>query len=209
MFRQLRILFLSGLAALLPIVLTLYLLYWLVVTADRLLGRWVAALLPSDWSLPGVGLAAALGLILLSGLLLRVWGIRQLVRMGQELLERLPLVRLFYAPLRELSGLIAPGGDNNLRGQPVAVRLLDEAELIGFVTAELVDGALGRQGELVAVYLPMSYQLGGYTLFLPARQLRKLDLSAEAAMRLALTAGVSGVPGSKAARGKHSGAVSH
>jgi uncharacterized membrane protein len=47
---------------------------------------------------------------------------------------------------------------------------------------------------MVAVYFPMSYQIGGYTLLLPREQLEPLDLPVEAAMRLVLTGGMSGAP---------------
>jgi uncharacterized membrane protein len=45
---------------------------------------------------------------------------------------------------------------------------------------------------LVAVYFPMSYQIGGYTALLPRSRIERLDLPVEAAMRLVLTGGISG-----------------
>jgi uncharacterized membrane protein len=46
----------------------------------------------------------------------------------------------------------------------------------------------------VAVYLPMSYQVGGYTLFLPRSALTPIDMSREDAMRFILTAGLKSQP---------------
>ena len=43
-----------------------------------------------------------------------------------------------------------------------------------------------------AVYLPMSYQMGGYTLYLPRSMLTPIDMSVEDALRFAITAGMSG-----------------
>ncbi|MGH8630174.1 MAG: DUF502 domain-containing protein, partial [Burkholderiales bacterium] len=64
--------------------------------------------------------------------------------------------------------------------------------VMGFVTREefsdLPAGVAG-DGE-VAVYLPMSYQIGGYTVFMPRSQLREIQMSREDAMRFVLTAGV-------------------
>ena len=57
-----------------------------------------------------------------------------------------------------------------------------------------VDKAFGRlfaSDDPVAVYLPFSYQIGGYTLFLPRSCLRPIDMSFEAAMKLVLTGAVS------------------
>ncbi|MFZ9061550.1 MAG: hypothetical protein ACO218_10050, partial [Steroidobacteraceae bacterium] len=48
----------------------------------------------------------------------------------------------------------------------------------------------------VAVYFPMSYQIGGYTLMVPRERLQPLDLPVETAMRVVLTGGMSGTSGS-------------
>lgn len=43
----------------------------------------------------------------------------------------------------------------------------------------------------VAVYLPLSYQIGGYTLLVPRSAVKPVDMSLEDAMRFTLTAGLS------------------
>jgi uncharacterized membrane protein len=63
---------------------------------------------------------------------------------------------------------------------------------MGFVTRrEFGDmpAGVGREGE-VAVYLPMSYQIGGYTVFLPREQAVPVLMSREEAMKFILTAGL-------------------
>ena len=69
------------------------------------------------------------------------------------------------------------------------------------------EGTAPRQGaghlcaegdDLVAVYLPMSYMIGGYTVFLPRELIEPTSLSVEAGMRLALMGGVQGAPGAGA-----------
>jgi uncharacterized membrane protein len=70
---------------------------------------------------------------------------------------------------------------------------LGSARLIGFVTEEHVHPRMLSQPEpdLVPVYFPMSYQIGGYTLYLPKSELEETQLSVEEAMRLVLIGGVS------------------
>jgi uncharacterized membrane protein len=68
---------------------------------------------------------------------------------------------------------------------------------MGFVTRSEFDdlpAGVGRKGE-IAVYLPMSYQIGGYTLFLPREQAEPVEMSREAAMKFILTAGLKAAPG--------------
>jgi uncharacterized membrane protein len=66
-------------------------------------------------------------------------------------------------------------------------------QLLGFVTREsFTNIPLNPSAEdPVAVYLPMSYQIGGYTLYLPRACLTPVDMPFEEAMRMAVTAGVS------------------
>jgi uncharacterized membrane protein len=76
----------------------------------------------------------------------------------------------------------------------VMVEVVDkDTRLMGLVTredfSELPDGI--KDGETVAVYLPMSYQMGGFTLFVPKEKVKAVDMSIDEAMRFTLTAAVS------------------
>jgi uncharacterized membrane protein len=65
--------------------------------------------------------------------------------------------------------------------------------LIGFVTQEHANTlGLGGADDLIAVYLPMSYQIGGYTIYVPRSRVTETELTVEQAMRIALTGGVRG-----------------
>ena len=63
----------------------------------------------------------------------------------------------------------------------------------GFVTRRDFSALPPNLGDehTIAVYLPMSYQVGGYTLMLPRDAVEPLDMSVDEAMRYALTAGMS------------------
>jgi uncharacterized membrane protein len=67
------------------------------------------------------------------------------------------------------------------------------ARVLGFVTEEHVNPRLfgAEAADLVAVYFPMSYQIGGHTLYLPKHELVETDLSVEEAMRMILIGGVT------------------
>ena len=73
------------------------------------------------------------------------------------------------------------------------MRFAENLHLIGFVTREDFRGTpFGlADADTVAVYLPMSYQIGGYTVLLPRRLIEPIDMSVEDALRFAVTAGMS------------------
>ena len=68
--------FFTGLAAVLPVLLTIYILSWLGSKAESVLGETIKLLLPDRWYTPGMGLLAGVVLIFLVGLTLRAWVVR-------------------------------------------------------------------------------------------------------------------------------------
>jgi uncharacterized membrane protein len=185
--------FLTGLAAILPIAITLSLLWWLGAAAETLLGGLLRAVLPETAYFPGLGLLVTLGVIFGIGVLLRAYVVQGLFDWVEGLMERIPVVKTIYGVMRDMMDLVS--GDLRERfGDAVLVTLPGtDYRLVGFVTREDFAGLpreLGSDGT-IAVYLPMSYQIGGYTLMLPRTQVQPLNLSLEDAMRYTLTAGVS------------------
>jgi len=191
-FRRLARTFLTGLAVVLPIVITIAVLLWVVTTAERMLGAVAGVLLPGDSYPRGLGLALAVALIFGVGVLMEAVYFRRLMGWVEELLNRIPLVKTVYGAVRDLMSLFSKAGTRRF-SKVVMVRFPGiGARLIGFVTIEDFTGlAVAAGPDEVAVYLPMSYTIGGYTLLLPRSCLTPLDMSLEDAMRFVVTAGMS------------------
>ena len=100
--------------------------------------------------------------------------------------------------LRDFMNFLSRPQEQGLH-QVVLVRLGDtDLRVMGFVTREDLAGLPPGMGEpgMILVYLPMSYQVGGYTALLPRDAVQPVDMSFEEAMRFTLTAGLS-VPAAK------------
>ena len=184
--------FLKGLVAVLPVAATLYLVYWLGSTAESILGGPLRALLPADRYWPGLGLLVGFLLVLLAGVMVNAYVVRRLLRLGESMLARIPIVKTIFGALKDIT-LFLPASGKARDLKRVVVWHMGSAQLIGFVTEEQVNTRLfgAAAAELVAVYFPMSYQIGGYTLYLHKDELKETDLSVEEAMRLVLIGGVS------------------
>lgn len=185
--------FLKGLVAILPIVVTLYLIYWLASLSETILGGLLQSILPVYF--PGLGLLLAIAGIFALGLLLNAWLVRRLFDVGEALMQRIPLIKTIYGAVKDLMGFFSGSGEDRAsQVVTVAFKVGDaEARLLGLVTRE---DFLGLPPELggpddIAVYLPMSYQIGGFTLMLPRSQVKAVDMSMDRAMRFAVTAGMS------------------
>ena len=185
---------LKGLVALLPIGLTVYLVYWLAVAAEKLFSRVLKLVIPDSVYWPGLGLVAGLVVLYLAGLAVNAYVVRRALRLSDDLFARIPVVKTFYVAIRDFMTFFPSAGKGSDLKRVVLVPF-GPGKAIGFVTSES-STALGlAEGEdLVAVYLPMSYMIGGYTVFLPRHAIEPTALSVEAGMRLALMGGVHGGP---------------
>jgi uncharacterized membrane protein len=185
--------FLRGVAVLLPLAITVSILYWIGVTLESLLGGLMRLLLPDELYRPGLGLGVALLIILAAGILVRAWIVGKVVEIGERLIAQVPLARSIYGAVRDFTRFLSVASERDHMDQVVLVRIADDIHLVGFVT-EGDPGFLGVEWEgdvPVPVWVPMSYQIGGYTVLVPRSRLTRLDLSMEDAMRWVLTAGVS------------------
>ena len=186
-------LFLKGLAVVIPVALTLAILWWVAAGAERLMGAILKFTLPDGWYIPGMGLVSGLVLIALIGLLSHVLIFQKLFNLGETIFRRLPLVKTIYIAIKDFIAYLSPEKGSEM-GKVVMVQLPGQSfQVIGFVTREqFTDLPFTPAAEApVAVYMPMSYQIGGYTLFLPRECLTPLDIPFEQAMRLVLTGAVT------------------
>ncbi|HEY4367797.1 MAG TPA: DUF502 domain-containing protein [Steroidobacteraceae bacterium] len=190
--RRIWNIFLKGLAAILPVALTIYVVFWLGKTAESILSGPLRFILPSGRYWPGLGLLVAFVFILLVGILVEAYIVRRMLRFGESLFARIPIVKTIFGALKDFTRFLPAGGKGRDLKRVVMWRS-GSAHAIGFVTEEQVSQRLlgAMSDEVVAVYFPMSYQIGGYTLYLPKTELVETDLTVEEAMRMILIGGVT------------------
>lgn len=191
---------LTGLITILPITLTIYLLYWLVTSSEHLLGQQLKVLLPEGIYRPGLGVALGLVLCFLVGMLMHTYVMQRLFAWSEDLFLKLPVIRSVYPTIRDFFEYFSPMRKKDFR-QVVAVKLPENGlEVVGLVTQtdrSRMPKNFGEGEDCVLVYLPMSYMIGGYTAVVPRANVRELDITMDEAMRFILTAGVTGVGGRK------------
>lgn len=182
--------FLRGLLAVLPLGLTLYVLFALVSWSERLAWQLLRPLF-GDVYLPGLGLLLAVALILLAGFLVSSQTTARLLSWVELPFTNLPVVKSIYSSLKSFADYFAPHQREETSQQVVLLRPPGaEWEIVGLVTRRHLHGlpAGFLPGDRVAVYLPMGYMIGGYTLFVPRSWLVPIDMSVEEAMRSSLIA---------------------
>lgn len=191
MFKSISKILLTGFITLLPVILTVYLLYWLAVSSENVMGTALRWVLPNATYFPGLGMIAGLVVVFVVGLLMKAILIRQIFTFGERILYQLPLIKTVYRAMRDLFDFFTPKEEG--LGEVVAVTY-NGTEMIGFITQtdekKLPESFRGQ--DKVLVYLPMSYMIGGFTVFISREHVRPVKMSMEEAMRFALTAGITG-----------------
>ncbi|MCR4300546.1 MAG: DUF502 domain-containing protein, partial [Sulfuricaulis sp.] len=143
--------------------------------------------------LPGLGLALGVVLVFLVGLLMRTWAAQKIFAWTETLMYRVPLVKTVYGALRDFANFMSQ--PNKQESQQVVLVRLGGTDLrvMGFVTREDLTSLPPGMSEpgMILVYMPMSYQVGGYTALVPRTSVQPVNMSFQEAMRFTLTAGLS------------------
>jgi uncharacterized membrane protein len=192
----------KGLLTILPLVLTLY-VFWLVVSSlasifaaplHFTLKRIVedVAALPA-WVSPALNISGfIIGIIalILVGVLVNNVLAQRMLKWFDGKLTNIPLAKTLYGSIKDLLGLFS--GESRAFRRVVLVNMPGVGQkVLGLVTREDCSDMKGVPEGTITVYIPMSYQIGGFTIYVPKDSVEPLDVSVEDAMRFTITAGVS------------------
>lgn len=187
---RLQKIFISGLVAFLPIALSVYVLTIGVSLLENMLGQFLRQILPEGTYIPGFGFLATVAFILSLGFLVDNFVTATFFRRIQEKLREVPLIKIVYNPLRDLMNLFAKGQQQQAMQKVVLVHFTKSHSVLGLVTRESfvdLDFKMSITSEKIAVFIPMSYGLGGYTVLVNKSEVEAVDMPIEKAMSLALT----------------------
>ena len=184
----------AGVLVWLPILATIWVVSFMLHIMDRTLLLLPAGFRPQalvGFALPGAGLVFALVLVFLTGLLVTNLIGRRLVVWGEELLNRIPVVRTVYGGVKSFAESVF-SQSNSFRKVVMVEYPREGAWSIGFLTAEDVPEVSQKTGENhVAVYVSAALNAtAGWLIVVPRRMVRELDMSVDAALKMIITCGV-------------------
>ncbi len=171
--------FLRGLVIVVPIALTVYLLFQAFLALDQIL----------KLRYPGLGVAVLLLATIAIGALTSNFVGRRVFGLTEMMFTKAPIVRIIYAAIKDL--LEAFVGNKRRFDRPVTVMVGEHAKMLGFITQEEL-GALGSAGE-IAVYVPFSYTWDGCLMIVPRERVQPLSVDSASVLAFAVSGGVSKV----------------
>jgi len=187
---HLKATFLAGLFVVIPVGITIFILKFLFNFADGIMGSYLDNLfgmvVHREAHFPGLGMISGAVVVYLAGLLAtNVLG-NQILRWGDELLSRIPLVKSIYTSSKQLTKVFREGGSSYRRAVFVEWPR-PGVRAVGFVTAEVE-----RDGEkLVVVYVPtMPNPTSGFALFFQEHDVADSGMTVEEAVKFVVSGGV-------------------
>lgn len=172
--------FVQGLFLLVPLVVTAYVLLFILKVVDGWLN------LP----IPGLGLIVTVaGLVVVGRLASNVF-VKGAIEWFERLLARAPLINLLYNSIRDVVSAFV--GKRRQFDQPVLVTISEEkkAKMVGFITRRDL-GFLNMPGH-IAVYIPHAYNISGHVVLLPKERVEPIGVSSAEMMSFVVSGGVAG-----------------
>lgn len=195
LFGSIRTNFLTGLAVVLPVALTIYLVWSFVGFVDaRVLPFLPAKYNPASYvDIRGMGLIVFLIFTTFVGALTKGLFGRSLVRMAESIVDRMPIVRSIYNGLKQIVETVFSQSSKSFEKACLVEYPRKGIWAIAFVSTEARGEVLQRSGagELLSVFLPTTPNpTSGFLLFVPKADVILLDMDVEEAAKLIISAGL-------------------
>ena len=196
--RRIRSYLLTGLVVAMPLVITFYIANWFIGFVDNQILPLSARLMSPEVSemvstIPGLGLAIAVILLILLGwFAANIFG-QTLIRFGERIVDRMPIIRTIYHALKQIFQMVLSRRSSNFREVGLIEYPRPGVHAIVFVakalSGEISDKIKKRKGdEIMAVFLPTTPNpTSGFLLFLPRRKVIKLDMSVESGIKMVVS----------------------
>lgn len=198
---RLRSWFFTGLLVTAPVLLTVYITW----AAINLIDGQVAGLLPGFSELrfadvPGVGLVIGVMLITVIGALAAGFLGRWIIRLGESILNRMPVVRSIYGASKQILETVISTQSDAFREVVLVEYPRKGLWVIGFVTGG-TKGEVARRIDIdmVNVFVPTTPNpTSGFLLFCPRKEVIFMEMSVEEAVKLVVSGGIVTPPDAKA-----------
>jgi uncharacterized membrane protein len=187
--------FINGILTIVPIILVIYVIYKTFMFLDSLLGNILKPYLQEKY-IPGIGLLTTLILITFLGWLSTRFIAGSMIRLVDRLLEKIPFVKTIYSVIKDTVHSFL--GEKKSFSKVALIQIPGtNMKSLGFITAENLQTFYEPLSEHVAVYVPQTFQVAGFTFLIPKEEVQILDVKPEDAMKFILSGGMTSTNGER------------
>ena len=187
--------FLTGIAAVIPVGVTLYILHLIIGMMNNLVEVIPARFHPDQllsFHIPGLGVIITLILIFTIGLVTKSYLGKKLVSLGERMVGKIPLVRGIYNALKQLVDAVFSD-----KGQSFKKAVLIEYPRKGLFSIAFVTGVTRGEVQVktsqkcVNVFIPTTPNpTSGFYIMVPEGDIITLDMTVEEAFTLIISGGI-------------------
>lgn len=181
--------FINGILTIVPIILVIYVIYKTFLFLDGLLGNTLKPYLKDDY-IPGIGLLTTILLITVLGWLSTKYISGKIIRLIDILLDKIPVVKTIYSVIKDTVQSFL-GEKKSFSKVALVVIPGTEMRSMGFITSEQLEDFYSPLKDHVAVYIPQTFQVAGFTFLIPKDQVEIIDVKPEEAMKFILSGGMT------------------
>ena len=187
--------FLTGLLVLVPLAITAWVLSIIITTLDQSL-----LFVPEAWQprslfgmdIPGFGAVLTIAIVFLTGLLTNNLIGGWVVRLGDRIMKRIPVVSSLYGSVKQVSDTLFSSSGNAFRTPVLIPYPHADSYTIAFLTG--VPGGDVKNhlvGDYVSVYVPTTPNpTSGFFLMMERSKVVELNMSVDAALKHIVSMGV-------------------
>jgi uncharacterized membrane protein len=181
--------FINGILTIVPIILVIYVIYKTFLFLDGILGNTLKPYLKEDY-IPGIGLLTTILLITVLGWLSTKYISGKIIHLIDILLDKIPVVKTIYSVIKDTVQSFL--GEKKSFSK-VALVFIPGTEMrsMGFITSEQLEDFYSPLKDHVAVYIPQTFQVAGFTFLIPKEQVEIIDVKPEEAMKFILSGGMT------------------
>lgn len=184
MTEKLKSTFMGGLKVITPLVITILLIYWIYIALEKVFRAVLLLFLDKSFYFNGLGFISAVVFTVVLGMLIKVPLISNMIEKLKKQFLRLPGIKTVYGVSSNLMALFTNKGMS--KGKIVKLKT-PVGDLVGILTQDQLPDGVGKEDE-VAVFVSMSYQIGGFTFIVPKDSVEPIDLSAKDGIALTMSA---------------------
>ncbi|MFN4226893.1 MAG: DUF502 domain-containing protein [Candidatus Ratteibacteria bacterium] len=181
--KTLRKHFISGIIFIIPVSLSIWILFRVFLFLENILGNFFRRFFPNIYT-PGIGLISLIILILFIGFLANNFFGKKVLKLIEILFENIPFLNKIFSFLKSVVQKITEDKKQVFKGV-VKIKLPGDSYTLGFITKEK------KESKNIYVFVPTVPNIStGFILVVPEDKIEKMDISVEDALKLIISMGI-------------------
>jgi uncharacterized membrane protein len=181
----------TGVLFLIPVVVTLYVIYFIFQFSDGFLGGSIAEWL--GWQIPGTGIFLTALICLLVGMIAHNYVGKHIIKGVDTSMQKIPVVKSLYTGIKQVGNVIMQQNKSEFKRVVLLEYPKEDCWALGFVTADFIYEVNDPRvaNNLVSVFVPTTPNpTSGFMLIISKDKVVDTDIDIENAMKIVISGGL-------------------